>query len=130
MKIKFVMIAFVVFGVFLAFDSLWPRYGFFVLLISGISIGCVAAGIIWLIGQAARRMRFRNPGTAVDIVGKIVYWIGCALAVACLGLAIYSPFAARTATYSHGVVSVVGLALFGAVLYWAIGRGIQYVLGR
>jgi hypothetical protein len=99
--------------------------------IAGGITGVLSAGIIWLIMWCARKFRVKTPGPIVVRVGTALYWIGCALGVYFLGLAVYlTAEAARTSDYSRVALSVIGYTIWTAFLCWFIGRGIRYMLGR
>ena len=91
----------------------------------------ILAAIIWLLAWAFGRFRVKNPKKLLLWIGNIVYWLGSAIAIYMVGLAVYATiYAVRTSDSSQGAASAISLLIATAFSYWFIARGIRYMLGR
>jgi hypothetical protein len=105
-------------------------YGFIPSIIRGVFVGVILAGLAWLIARGAQRFRVKSPGPMAAWAGRIVYWIGCALGLYSLGLAIYATIYAVKTDKGLVAIQAISLLISIAISYWGIGRVIRYMLGR
>jgi hypothetical protein len=64
-------------------------------------------------------------------IGTTLYWIGAIVGLYTLGLAIYIFYLASTdPTASASLQDDAIKVAVGSFLYWFVGRGIRYMLGR
>ena len=93
-------------------------------VIAGFIVVGIVLGLIWLGSIGVRKSRLKNAGQTLLWVGTIAFWIGSAIGLYFLAIGFYMlslPDASGRLLYF-----VFGTALF----YPAIGRLVQYLLGR
>jgi len=128
MKLKIAMIAVALFTVFSVLQREWSPTDRILAAIITLVGAVIVAGLLWLVSKAAQKYRLKNPGPMAIWTGRIVYWLGFALAIYCAGLEIFLAFKAKS--YDPATVRLLGDGVFAIYFYWAIGRSIKYLLGR
>jgi hypothetical protein len=89
-------------------------------IIAGFIVGIVFAGIVRALMTLARWFREKAP-RAASITGKIVFWLGIALAIYFAGVTAYAIYEGASAT--------LGALLAGiGVTYGLVGWGVRYAL--
>ena len=95
-------------------------------LFSGLIAGILSAGILILLGLAARKYRVKKPTQLMIWIGNILYGLGCALGFYGVVLIFYQ--------IAHvglvGGMKALGSLLPSIIFYPALGWGIRYMLGR
>jgi hypothetical protein len=89
-------------------------------LIAGFFTGLMMIGFSLLIGRIGRTIRAKWPGGAKR-AGNVLYWIGNAIAISCIGLAVLVALQGMPAT-----VAVIAASF--APFYWASGWGLRRCL--
>lgn len=89
-------------------------------IIGGLIAGVFFAGIVRALIALARVFREKAP-RAASITGRIVFWLGIAVAVLCAGNGVFAMFAGASAR-------LVGMLAGLAVIYGLIGWGVRYAL--
>jgi hypothetical protein len=89
-------------------------------LIKGFIAGLMAIGLSLLIGRLGKKICAKMP-VGARLTGTVLYWVGSAIAVLCVGLA---AFAAHLGASSGLVV----MAASAAPCYWAAGWGLRRAL--
>lgn len=125
-------------GVYMAFyrtqsGTEFPREAAYSIgiLFAYIAKGAILAAFIWLVSWVGQKFRFKNPGSFVLLMGTIVYWVGCVIALYlfCTAISI-AVIAIEKSDTSYGAMSALYLMIGIGFFYWFMARAIRYMLGR
>jgi hypothetical protein len=93
-------------------------------VISGYIVTGMLLGLLWLAANTIHKYRRNSAGKIAILAGNIAFWIGVGMGVYFLGLIFYS--LPRPNFSDRELYLLAGTT----VLYPALGRLIQYLLGR
>ena len=93
-------------------------------VISGLIVGGLLLALLWFTAFVVRRVRIKNPSAAALWAGRVIFWLGVAVGIYFVGLALY------ITGLPNAPSEAVNVSVAAAILYPLVGRGIRYVLGR
>ena len=93
-------------------------------VLAGFIVSAIIVGLVWGATRLVQKIRLRNPSERSLMIGRVIFWVGCAIGVYFLALTFY---ALGQPDVSGNVIYLIGGA---AVLYPALGWLVRYVLGR